>query len=208
MNLQTRSDTLRLFCILAAFLSFSSFSWAVKSVFVRSHGIPNQMKVLSFSGILFFLAQIVAITSQDRTTTTSSTLGIGMYLSALALFFWAIPYARANQFSLAFSKDQPTTIVRTGPYRFIRHPFYCAYLLFWIAGIFAAYQPFLILSVVVMGSFYLRAIVLEEKCFLRGPLGREYAEYCQTTGRLIPRFRSLRPRISPGPCKNERNAHE
>jgi protein-S-isoprenylcysteine O-methyltransferase Ste14 len=49
--------------------------------------------------------------------------------AALALFEWARRTIRGLYFSYIFSTDLPTFLCRSGPYAYIRNPFYASYLL-------------------------------------------------------------------------------
>jgi protein-S-isoprenylcysteine O-methyltransferase Ste14 len=77
-------------------------------------------------------------------------------------------------------------IVRTGVYRHVRHPAYSGLLLAFL-GLGLAFDNWL--SLVVLFTPILFALTyrmrVEEKALLE-ILGREYADYCGTTRRLIP----------------------
>ncbi len=73
-----------------------------------------------------------------------------------------------------------------GPYRFVRHPFYCSYLLAWAAGFVATAQTWLLPTVAVMLVIYVRAAKLEEEKFTRSPLAGTYERYRSRTGLFLP----------------------
>src|SRR5205807_8586540 len=98
-------------------------------------------------------------------------------LCALALSSWAIRTGSPRALSAAFSPDTPQHLFDGGPYRFIRHPFYCSYLLTWTAGIVATAWLWLLPSLAVMLVIYLRAAVVEEEKFARSPLAGAYERY-------------------------------
>jgi protein-S-isoprenylcysteine O-methyltransferase Ste14 len=102
------------------------------------------------------------------------------------LFFWALRAHGRRPLSAAFSPDEPAHLVDWGPYRFIRHPFYSAYLLTWLAGFVATARFALIPTIVVMFWIYWRAADLEEKKFAASPLAENYRRYSQLTGRFLP----------------------
>jgi protein-S-isoprenylcysteine O-methyltransferase Ste14 len=184
-----KTGLLQFGCLVVSVICFASFTWSVGYLFRRPKSVSGQMKHLSFWGLLFFIAQVLAIAKQTHIWIVTSTLALLMYVGALALFYSSVPFARKHGFGLAFSNATPDQVVRTGPYRHIRHPFYASYLLFWIAGVLASRQPFLLVSVVVMSRFYARAIAQEEQELLNGPLSTEYADYKAFTGSLFPKIR-------------------
>ena len=80
----------------------------------------------------------------------------------------------------------PAHLMTTGPYRVVRHPFYCSYLLVWLAGLVATAKWWLALTVAIMVAIYLRAARFEERKFLDSALARHYRDYQARTGQLVP----------------------
>jgi protein-S-isoprenylcysteine O-methyltransferase Ste14 len=81
------------------------------------------------------------------------------------------------------------TLVVSGFYRFVRNPMYVAVtaLIFGQAVLFASWGVALY-GVVIAAAFHTFVRLYEEPT-LRGAYGEEYAAYCATTPRWIPRFR-------------------
>ena len=79
--------------------------------------------------------------------------------------------------------DQP--VVRTGPYRFVRHPSYTGALICAL-GFCIAYGNWLSpVMVTFLAGGYVRRIPSEEAAMLEG-LGNAYAEYMAHSKRLVP----------------------
>ncbi len=83
--------------------------------------------------------------------------------------------------------DAPVNIVQHGAYRWIRHPFYTAFLLAFVAtwvllpGIWTG-------ATLVYGFLILNfTAAAEEKRLLKSEFGDEYAAYLKRTGRFWPR---------------------
>lgn len=83
---------------------------------------------------------------------------------------------------------QDQTLVTGGPYRWVRHPIYTAFLLILSA-------PLLLSANALVGSLWIAATALEvaarvryEENLLAGTFGNEYRVYAARTGRLLPRI--------------------
>jgi protein-S-isoprenylcysteine O-methyltransferase Ste14 len=108
--------------------------------------------------------------------------GLAVVLEAFARFAW--------QGLGTPAPVAPTrTLVVSGFYRFVRNPMYVAVtaLIFGQAVLFASLGVALY-GVVVAAAFHTFVLLYEEPT-LRGAYGEEYAAYCATTPRWIPRFR-------------------
>jgi protein-S-isoprenylcysteine O-methyltransferase Ste14 len=76
--------------------------------------------------------------------------------------------------------------VRTGPYRFVRHPIYTGLLIHLIGACLATGNLLLVAGtlLVVLPIFYMRART--EERLLREQLGPAYDAYAREVGMLIP----------------------
>jgi protein-S-isoprenylcysteine O-methyltransferase Ste14 len=79
-------------------------------------------------------------------------------------------------------------LVKTGPYRWIRHPIYTAYLLNYIGG--GLLSSNLILTIVppAMDAILVAVRMGQEEEVMRDRFGQEYVDYQAQTGRLLPRI--------------------
>lgn len=83
------------------------------------------------------------------------------------------------------------SLVTTGPYRFVRHPFYMAGIVAIIGGSLVSANWFLLVSgLVPFGFLIARTRIEEEKLIER--FGDQYRNYMATTGRFLPRFKQQR----------------
>jgi protein-S-isoprenylcysteine O-methyltransferase len=112
-------------------------------------------------------------------------LGLVAMSFGLTLRIWsALTLGRYYTRTLKIQADQ--TVVRSGPYRVVRHPGYLADIVLWL-GFGQALGSRLLTALigVMMGVAYTRRIDAEETLLL-DQLGSAYAEYKQTTWRLLP----------------------
>ena len=89
--------------------------------------------------------------------------------------------------SLVVSKEDQA-LVETGPYRWIRHPIYTAYLMNYIGGGLLASN--LILTIVPVAMFAILVVIRmgKEEAVLIERFGQEYLDYMKGRGRLTPRI--------------------
>jgi protein-S-isoprenylcysteine O-methyltransferase Ste14 len=102
---------------------------------------------------------------------------------AVALSVWARRSFPKNTFRVA-ADPGASSVIRRGPYRFVRHPMYSAALLFIWAAILSHVSPWtLALGVFVTLVVWFRLIA--EERLLRTRYS-EYSEYARSTKALIP----------------------
>ncbi|HEX5230573.1 MAG TPA: isoprenylcysteine carboxylmethyltransferase family protein [Bryobacteraceae bacterium] len=169
----------------------ASFSWSVRHFFTRPAGFTASMKLITISATAFGLLHLFAILWSSKVSLGRSLAGSLVYLLAAGLFWWAIRTSLQRPLSAAFSPDAPEHLVQSGPYRWIRHPFYTSYLLTWIAGWIVAAYWWLLPTVVFMAAVYLVASSTEEQKFLHSPLSGAYQQYRRRTGRFFPNLAKL-----------------
>lgn len=114
----------------------------------------------------------------------------GIMLAAISLLiFWSSVLAhRSQRPSYAFVRTQPQALVSTGPYRWVRHPFYLSFMLAAAAGACIAGQPLLLLTVIVLFACYYTAAKSEEASFRLTDFASEYESYRAVTGMFLPRL--------------------
>lgn len=173
-----------------AVVTFASFAWAIQQLFTLPEGKTRAIRQLSGAASLCAVVHIATLGFLPGRNFALTSLGIVLYLLALGVFWWAVTTVRTRPLSFAFSGDVPEHLVVSGPYRWVRHPFYLAYLLAWGAGVVATQSLWLIPTLVGMYGLYLRAARLEEVKFATSPFARAYATYATHTGAFFPRFRS------------------
>jgi len=89
--------------------------------------------------------------------------------------------------SLVGSKDEHQ-LVTSGPYQWIRHPIYTAYLMNYIGGgLLTANLVLTIVPVIFFGFMIINRIPREEQ-IMREEFGQEYLDLEKRTGRLFPKF--------------------
>lgn len=112
--------------------------------------------------------------------------GIAMYIAASLLFLSALEAARRVPLPRAFVVDfMPASLVTNGPFSLIRHPFYLAYSLAWLAAPVATHGPFIsVLGVIAVGAYIVAA--RREERQLEQHFGDAYRTYRLRTGYVVP----------------------
>jgi len=107
--------------------------------------------------------------------------GLLLYFAAALWMWWTKRYLEP---AFADNRVQPT-LVRSGPFQYIRHPTYAGAMMekIAVALVFASAVGWLL--VVVWSLFLLRQVRLEE-VHLHNLFGREYEAYTRQTAKLVP----------------------
>lgn len=169
----------------------------MRRFFIQPAGLTPGMQLIKICGIAFGILHLAAIAATPRIAAVRGISGVALYLCSLGLFWWAIRTSLRHPLSAAFSPDVPNHLVAQGPYKIMRHPLYCSYLLCWLAGWVAAGRLWLAPTIAVMLVIYLVAAREEERKFNRSTLADAYAQYRACTGLFFPnpmKWRSNRVR--------------
>ena len=117
-------------------------------------------------------------------TTAVPVSGMAMTAVGLAFAIWARLHLGGN-WSGTITLKQDHTLVRTGPYRLVRHPIYSGLLLALLGSAIAIGEWRGLLAVALAGLALLRKSSLEEH-WLRENFGNDYERYASEVPALIP----------------------
>lgn len=178
--------------LLAGFACFGSFAWAAKFHFQKSGAVPLGMQVVSAVSLLAFAWFIYGLETMPGGYRLTPLI---LCAASLLLFWWCIVHTRRERFTLAFSTDTPLFLDTRGPYRLARHPFYLAYLAFWVATALAVPSPLSWVVPASMATLYTVAAAKEEVKFTDSTLEGEYRSYRRRTSMFFPGLRSSAIRL-------------
>ena len=112
--------------------------------------------------------------------------GAGLGVLAGGLLVWTLRNLGKNLTDTVVTR-RVHTLVSSGPYRWVRHPFYDAVALCILAnGVVAANWFILLTGAVAVALLVLRTRTEEEKLLLR--FGDSYRTYVERTGRFLPKM--------------------
>jgi len=93
------------------------------------------------------------------------------------------PGARCRSAEVRIAVDHQ--LVRTGPYRTIRHPIYTAILGMFVGTAVASGEIHSVVALIIMAALYVRKTRLEEQ-ILGKTFGTEYDNYRRDSWALVP----------------------
>lgn len=149
---------------------------------------------LRLSGLLWFIGGVIWMIDPKLMAWASLPLPLFLRWSGFILIaFWGILFVwtfrtlgRNLTDTVVTRRDH--TLVTTGPYRYVRHPFYLAFLIAAIGGGIVTANWYLFLtSLLPFALLVARTRIEEDK--LVGRFGDEYPNYMAKTGRFWPRLR-------------------
>ena len=117
-------------------------------------------------------------------------VGVGLGLLACGVLYWTLHHLGKNLTDTVVTRAE-ATLVTSGPYGWVRHPFYVTVLLLLLSASLITANWFIgLLSIFICAFFVLRAPLEERKLVER--FGDDYRAYMTRTGRFLPRLTSLR----------------
>lgn len=123
-----------------------------------------------------------------RPTPVTNWLGVALTAAGIGFAIWARLYLGGN-WSGAVTVKVGHELVRTGPYRFVRHPIYTGLITALLGtGLLRAQVRSLIAIVLIYVGFKMKSKI-EERTMIE-TFGTAYQEYRQSTGAIIPKLPS------------------
>jgi protein-S-isoprenylcysteine O-methyltransferase Ste14 len=110
--------------------------------------------------------------------------GVALLAGGLAFTVWARVHLGRNWSGIVTLK-QGHELVRSGPYRWVRHPIYTGLIIAFL-GTAVAYNALrCFLGVVLCAAAFVLKLHVEER-FMRERFGEEYSRYAASTAALLP----------------------
>ena len=116
-----------------------------------------------------------------------ANLGIAITAAGLLFAIWARAYLGRN-WSGSVTVKVGHQLIRSGPYRWVRHPIYSGMILALIGTAMNRGQLRGVIAVVLLFIGFTMKSRIEER-FMTTTFGSEYEEYSRTTGGIVPRLR-------------------
>jgi protein-S-isoprenylcysteine O-methyltransferase Ste14 len=167
--------------------AYASHIWGAMFFFVAGdrEGRAGRLSISVLGGSSMVAALYALATSKPGGLQLSVA---GLLLAGSFLLFWWARWRSPSRLAFAFSSASPHTVNDRGPYRWVRHPFYAAYILGWLAPAVAAPGALTTTILVVMTTIYWLAARREEQQFEQSALAERYRAYRSRTGMLVPKL--------------------
>ncbi len=112
-------------------------------------------------------------------------IALAVMLAGLALRTWAV-FALGRLFTMHIAVHEGHSLVRSGPFAFVRHPSYLGALVLYVSTAIFVHSWFAAAAAaVVLPAAFLRRMRHEE-ALLREEFGAEYDAYCAEVKKFIP----------------------
>lgn len=171
---------------------FLSFGFGIRFFFVKPVKKTLPMYMVAEAGIGISLLQLGLLAHRgvwsQLLETRAMAAAVALYAGSLILYWWTLRTARNHRLTFAYTRDTPEFLIEMGPYRYVRHPFYTAYTMCYLAAPVALMAWWLLPTAIFMFLVYRRSAVMEEGKFAGSELRAAYSDYARRTGRFLPRL--------------------
>lgn len=181
---------MKLVVLVAGLAFFAAMTWAVTFHFRSAHK-PMPFLLLSLASVAN-VAVFGHFVWRRPPETWLLAIALVLILAAAVLFWAALSASRAASLKLLFDKAEPGGLLEAGPYRYIRHPFYASYILYWAGCAFATLHWFNILYALVLVPLLAWGAKAEEDSFAQSSQAGAYEDYRRRAGLFWPLLRSGR----------------
>jgi len=119
-------------------------------------------------------------------TLSTNALGVAITIVGIVFAMWARVYLGGN-WSSAVTVKVDHQLIRTGPYRWVRHPIYTGLITALIGTAIVRHQMRGIIAVVLVYCGFKLKSKIEERTMTE-TFGTQYEDYSRTTGAIVPRL--------------------
>jgi len=112
--------------------------------------------------------------------------GAALALCSLVLYEWTRRTVRDHSFYTGLGGEVPGAVCQTGPYKFVRHPFYLSYMVAFLAAV-VAFPSLVSAAVCVLNiALFVYMAFDDERVLLRSELADCYKAYRQRVAMFLP----------------------
>jgi protein-S-isoprenylcysteine O-methyltransferase Ste14 len=181
------------FLTLAYLIGVGFWFATAQAKFSKSSKAQPMLFVMVGCSLVATLATLVATVS-DAVPLSRIMFTIATTTLCVFLIKWAFRSINKGNLGLVFSGVVPSEVIQHGPYRYVRHPLYLAYSMFWLGCVAFSASIFVGIAACAIIILYVLAARAEERDLMSSSLGGGYASYRERTGLIIPRVFSKRTR--------------
>jgi protein-S-isoprenylcysteine O-methyltransferase Ste14 len=151
--------------------------------------------ILAWIGQPFLVGTAVTIPGLSLLKGLLQPAGLLIGLSLVTLGYVGTLWTYAvmgNNWRMGVNSSERTTLVRNGPFQWVRHPIYLLQIVILI-GVAVLLPTPVSLATVAVHYVCVRLKARDEEVYLSAVHGPGYADYCSQTGSLFPRLPGRRP---------------
>ena len=115
-------------------------------------------------GLLCFGINTYSIVKFGGTNILRLLVGLLLILNSICLFIVVIRGFK-NRFEFGNTDNKPRFFYESGPYKYIRHPIYAAYILNWMSAAIICNSAPPLISFIIMVCIYIKFAKKEERLF-------------------------------------------
>ena len=170
----------------AAALTLSYFAMTALMTFRHFNRREKEPFGATFITVAAVLGTLTNVALWWRLPPAGGALALAMIALAIALYVLAVRASDGQGFWRAFSTRTPPDVVDTGIYRYLRHPFYVSYMIYWLSWCaLNSYHLVSLLIAALMITVYVAAALKEER-LLTSNFGERYIRYSHQTRMFVP----------------------
>ena len=158
---------------------------AIQDFFVDSRVNNPRIRALQDLGVGLAVIHFGVLLVRGSAGPGWAIAGIALYAAAATLFLSSVEAARRVPLSRTLVEGLPKSLITTGPFAVIRHPFYLSFSLAWLAAPVASHGPVIMLLSIGAIAVYVIAARREER-ELEDQFGEAYRHYKLGTGYVLP----------------------
>lgn len=160
--------------------------WAVRGHFTSTKMLPRAQAISLF--VILNAVLLLVLTFLLAQPIFAQLVGMVIILASGVLFFAAINESKNAKLRFAFDPEKPASLLDTGPYALVRHPFYVSYVMLWVGWAIAAWSLWTLPFLIALIWLYFDAANMEERNFTDTPMAEAHADYKQRVGFFWPKF--------------------
>lgn len=173
--------------LVAAAITWYGFASRMRRSFRYADVWTPAKTLLVVSGWTCTVGQLLALAVFPQSSWWHTGIALGIYALANGLFWSALRAHGRDKPAFVFTEAAPHSFCTNGPYQYVRHPLYAAYILAWLSPPVATGQWWLLATTGWMALLYGLAAWREERAFDQSPFAAEYQAYRSRTGMFLPR---------------------
>lgn len=171
--------------------ALSIFVIGTHAVVGKSHFKSKEMPAganLVAVAVLMTLGVCLLLLWTNDAPPAAQLTGLALGAISLWLFYRTVAASRDGALHFAFDVEHPVSLITGGPYRYVRHPFYTSYLIFWAGLALSTWSVWALPVLVLIAAMYMIAARDEERKFANSPMAADYAAYRAGTGMFWPKL--------------------